>query len=438
MKKNFILGLAAISMLSFASCETEPAVDKKPGGEVIEGIPTTATITLTNAPSTMAAEGGTTQESTLGNATLYVFNNADVLESIVPFETADLTAKKVTFQTTTGAKRLFVCANMNDILTPFNFQTVTGAATPAQVTNLDGFKKTQAAIANFAALTTNNKFWMTNLERQPAQVTVAASGTNKFGVSIGRACAKVRLSLGAGVQGSGGTLTSLKFKTKQNPNTMYLMPVYDGTNYTGNQLLTPYYDTSATGHYIDGSEVAFTTTGGVSYLTENSNATIKAGKATYLEVQGIWTPNQDQIVDKNGNHTTSGLTGGNFWRIAKYDGNPDAGGKITGYKPGCYNAEPAAGQVGTNERAIKYDGGKCFYAIYVQDKNAGTDEQLPLRYTIKRNTLFNVVISSISGPGSNDPGGVIPDPEKPVETTVQMEVDITIADWTVADLSAGI
>ena len=126
MKKNFILGLAAISMLSFASCETEPAVDKKPGGEVIEGIPTTATITLTNAPSTMATEGGTTQESTLSNATLYVFNNADVLESIVPFETADLTAKKVTFQTTTGAKRLFVCANMNDILTPFNFHPGSG------------------------------------------------------------------------------------------------------------------------------------------------------------------------------------------------------------------------------------------------------------------------------------------------------------------------
>lgn len=438
MKKNFILGLAAISMLSFASCETDPAAEKNPADGVVEGIPTTATITLTNAPSTMAdTEEGKPNESKITNATLYVFNNADVLESIVPFEQADVQASKVTFQTTTGAKRLFVCANMNDILAPFDFKTVTTAANPTAVTKLDAFKKTQATIANFTSITTDNKFWMTNLEAQPAQETVTANGANKFTVSIGRACAKVRLSLGTGVVGSGGTLDDLKFKTKNNPNTMYLMPVYEGANYTGKQLLTPYYEAGTEGTYIDGSaQVSFTTEGGVSYLTENSNATIKAGKASYLEVEGIWKPNQDQIVDANDNPSTTGLTSGTFWRIAKYDGNPESGGKIIGYKPYCYNAAPT--KVETNEKAIQYQGGKCYYAIYLQDKNAGSDQELPLRYTVKRNTLFDVVISSISGPGANDPGGVVPDPEKPVETVVSMEVNITIAPWTIANLSAGI
>ena len=198
MKKNFILGLAAISMLSFASCETDPAAEKNPADDVVEGIPTTATITLTNAPSTMATENGTPPESDFAEATLYVFNNADVLESIVPFSVEDVDAKKVTFQTTTGAKRLFVCANMNDILANFNFKTVTTAATPTEVTKLDAFKKTQAAIADFTSITGAGKFWMTNLEAQPAQKTVTASGENKFTVTIGRACAKVRLSLGTG------------------------------------------------------------------------------------------------------------------------------------------------------------------------------------------------------------------------------------------------
>lgn len=104
MKKNFILGLAAISMLSFASCETDPAAEKNLASDVVEGIPTTATITLTNAPSTMATESGESNESQIDNATLYVFNNADVLESIVPFQQTDIQTKKVTFQTTTGAK----------------------------------------------------------------------------------------------------------------------------------------------------------------------------------------------------------------------------------------------------------------------------------------------------------------------------------------------
>lgn len=433
MKNNLILGLAAVSMLAFASCEKENPNGKTPEGGVVEGIPTTATITLSNPPSTMATESGTGEESAIAEATLYVFNNADVLESIVPFSTQNITEKKVNFQTTTGAKRLFVCANMNNVVAGFGFQTVTSAATPAAVTTLDQFKKKQAAIADFSAITATNKFWMTNLEAQPAQVTVTAAGPNSFTVSIGRACAKVRLKLGAGVSGAGGTLADLKFKTKNNPNSMYLMPLYDGTNYTGKQLLTPYYGADVEGHYIDGSaQVAFSTTAAISYLTENSNATIKAGKASYLEIEGTWTPNADQIMDKDGNPGAS-LTNNDFWRVAI-----KSNGVITGYKPGCYNAVPAAGQVGVGNEAVKYTGGKCYYAIFVQDKNAGSDQELALRYTIKRNSLFDVVISSISGPGSNTPGGVIPDPTKPVETVVQMDVTISVADWTVANLSAGI
>lgn len=42
----------------------------------------------------MATEPGESNESQIDNATLYVFNNADVLESIVPFEQADVQAKK--------------------------------------------------------------------------------------------------------------------------------------------------------------------------------------------------------------------------------------------------------------------------------------------------------------------------------------------------------
>lgn len=436
MKNNLILGLAAVSMLAFASCEKENPNGKTPEGGVVEGIPTTATITLTNPPSTMATEADTAAESALAEATLYVFNNADVLESIVAF--ADINTKAQKFETTTGAKRLFVCANMNALTAPFNFKTVTTAANPGEVTTLDAFKKSMLTIANFDVMCAANKFWMTNLEAQPAQVTVTeTSANNTFTVQIGRMCAKVELTMGAGVVGSGGQLTSVKFKTKNNPNKMYLMPVYDGNNYTGKQLLTPYYKTATSGTYISGNSVNI---GSSTYLSENSNEEIKAGKATYLEVEGIWTPDKAQTLNPDGTPATAQLTtGANFWRIAQYDGDPSQpASKITGYKAGCYNANPQANQIGANQKAIPYTGGKCFYAIYVQDKNAGTDKELALRYTIKRNTLFKVVISSISGPGASDAPGVVPDPDKPVETVVQMDVTISVADWTVANLSAGI
>lgn len=444
MKQTFILGLAAISMLTFASCEKEAPAGTPQTDNVVEGIPTTATINLANSPSTMADNDatGTPTESKITDATLFVFNNADVLESIVQFDAAAITAKSVTFETTTGAKRLFACINMNDKIAAYNFKTVTTAANPNEITTLDQFKKTQQTIT-FAEITAANNFWMTNLEKQPAQVIVGnIAASNVFTVTVGRACAKVSLVVGAGVAGSGGTLSDISYKVKQNPNKMYLMPVYEGANYTGAQLLTPYYPTATQGTYLDGASITLTNPNEAkaTYMTENSNQSIMPKKVTYLEVSGIWRPNLDQTLNPDGSPAATQLAkGADFWRVAKYDKPATATDKkIIGYKPGCYNAVPQAGQVAATEGAVKYEGGKCFYAIYVQDKNAGTDKELPLRYTIKRNTFFKVVISSISGPGAGTQDGVIPDPDKPVEQSIEMTVNISVADWTIADLNAGI
>ena len=444
MTKIFILGLAAISILTFASCETEAPTEKPQNDAVIEGIPTTATIKLANSPSTMATEAGTAGESKISEATLFVFNNADVLESIVKFEAADLNAKKVTFETTTGAKRLFACINMNAEVGGMQFKTVTTAANPGEITTLDQFKKKQQSMTNLAEITADNNFWMTNLEKQPSQVTVtSAAASNEFSVNVGRACAKVSLQVGAGVSGSGGALSDIVYKVKQNPNKMYLMPVYNGNNYTGDQLLTPYYETANAGTYFDGANITLdpATTPKSTYMTENSNQTILPKKATYLEVSGIWTPDLAHTRDADGKPVQTPLAKGTkFWRIAQYDKIATANDKkLIGYKDAfCYNAMPKAALVGTNQAAVEYPAGKCYYAIYVQDKNAGTDKQLPLRYTIKRNSFFKVVISSISGPGSSSEEGVIPDPDKPVEQTINMSVTISVAEWTIADLNAGI
>ena len=435
MKKTFILGLTAASMFILASCETEPTAEKAPA--VVEGIPTTATITLANAPETMAAEAGSPAESAIAEGKLYVFNNADVLESIVDFTTANVGAgKKISFQTTTGMKRLFVCANMAGKYPAF--QTI--ADSPGGATTLKAFKETEITGVTIAGISTDNKFWMTNLEKQPVQVAVTDnSGTNNFTAQVGRAAAKVHLSVAAGVEGNGGTLTSIKFTTMNNPNKMYLMPVYNGTNYTGDQLLTPYYSAAVNkANYVASAQKEVP---GETYMSENSTQDIKAGKVSYLLVEGVWTPTLANTKNPNGTAATQPLaTGAKFWRIAQYDKDPNAGdAKMTGWaNEFYYNDQPAIGQIGTNQKAVDFTGGKCFYSINVQDKAAGGDDQLPLRYTVKRNSYFKVVINSISGSGSNDPGGVIPDPDKPVETQVTMNVTITVQGWNVIDQSAGI
>lgn len=435
MKKTFILGLTAASMFILASCETEPTAEKAPA--VVEGIPTTATITLANAPETMAAEAGTPVESAIAEGNLYVFNNADVLESIVPFTTANVGQdKKITFQTTTGMKRLFVCANMQGKYPAF--QTIVDS--PAGATKLQDFKKTEITGVTIAGISTDNKFWMTNLEKQPVQVAVTDnSGTNNFTVQVGRAAAKVHLSVGANVEGNGGTLSSIKFTTKNNPNKMYLMPVYDGTNYTGKQLLTPYYAAVVNkANYVASAQK---TVPGETYMSENSSNDIKAGKISYLLVEGIWTPALANTKKADGTPADVALTtGAKFWRVAQYDKDPEqTGAKMTGWANDLYyTAAPASSQIGTNQKAVDFTGGKCYYSIFVQDKAAGGDNELPLRYTVKRNSYFKVVINSISGSGSNTEEGVIPDPDKPVESQVTMNVTISVQGWNVIDQSAGI
>lgn len=395
---NILTTGAFATLLLLGSCTKDVDNPNSPGGGgeggVVEGIPTYATVSLsqrTGAGTYVGPEddyvNGTSQatevEKKITDAVVLVFNSDDVLENYVKFEDAELAAAPYakTFATTTGKKRLYALANLgdySDIEDIFNGQNGKTAADK----KLSNVCKVIQQIADISGATTDNEFWMSNVYKLGAtiedQVTVlnvdqttveGGNGddatTNNFKVYIGRMTGKVTLSFSDALVVNSGDGTfgkdAAEYRVRNNPKRFYTFPVYNGT-----QLISPYYnrtydlptpidyndantkvgknDFFDNGHDGGGPGThTFVNTKTDSYLTENSPKEAKRHKVTFLSIKAKWTPNDnalylntDGTVDAGGTVKTA-IEGnqGTFYRVQKWQG-----GKIVGYCPGIYAETP--------------------------------------------------------------------------------------------------
>lgn len=384
-------------MLLFSSCskEANDGLGAGTGPEVVPGIPTYATLTLSqrsasagtyaNEDYTNPESPATADETTITSAVVLVFNEFDVLENLVEFDEEALAAKSMTFATTTGKKRLYALANLpvesvNALKDIYNGTT----AANKQLSNVCKVIQTIKAITD---ATTNNNFYMSNVYKLGAtsedQVTVlekskeeveggADETANNFTIYIGRMTGKVTLSFSDALVVNSGDGTfdkdNAEYRVRNNPTRFYTFPVYEGV-----QLVSPYYDKAynpidGTGAYPDALGAAdffdnghdgggpgthtFVNTKTDSYLTENSPKEAKRHKVTFLSIKAKWTPNANAIIlSADGSYAAdqavelAKITGGDgsFYRVQKWEN-----GLITGYCPGIYADIPTAWhEVGT-------------------------------------------------------------------------------------------
>lgn len=397
---NILTTGAFATLLLLGSCTKDVDNPNSPGGGgeggVVEGIPTYATVSLSQrtGAGTYADAGeyvnGTSQaseaEKKINDAAVLVFNNNDVLENFVKFENADIDAEPYakTFATTTGKKRLYALANIGDV----NYQKIEDifngqngkTAADKKLSNVCKVIQEIATIADAANNTPDQEnFWMSNVYKLNAtiedQVTVlnvdqttVENGNgddatkNNFKVYIGRMVSKVTPTFAADlvINSGDGTIKTdnAEYRVRNNPTRFYTFPVYENV-----QLVSPYYDieynlAGATGEaneypnklnpidfFDNGTAAAFgKTMGQDSYLTENSPKEAKRHKVTFLSIKAKWTPNEnalylntDGTVDAGGTVKTA-IEGnqGTFYRVQKWQG-----GKIVGYCPGIYAETPA-------------------------------------------------------------------------------------------------
>lgn len=383
---NILKTGAFATLLLLGSCTKDVDNPQGGGGEggVVEGIPTYATVSLsqrTGAGTYVGPEddyvNGTSQatevEKKITDAVVLVFNSDDVLENYVKFEDAELAAAPYAkiFATTTGKKRLYALANLGDyskIEAIFNGQTAANK-------KLSNVCKVIQEIADISGATTDNKFWMSNVYKLGAtiedQVTVQKGdeNTNNFTIYIGRMTGKVSLEFAAqlAIKSNDGTFDkdNAQYRVRNNPKRFYTFPVYEGT-----QLISPYYnrtydlpnptdyaddntnvgknDFFDNGHNADGTH-AFVAHNVASYLTENSPKEAKRHKVTFLSIKTKWEPTENALLlDADGSIADNAAAtlekikgaaptgnGGTFYRVQKWEN-----GKIVGYCPGIYAETP--------------------------------------------------------------------------------------------------
>lgn len=354
---NILTTGAFATLLLLGSCTKDVDNPNSPGGGgeggVVEGIPTYATVSLSQrtGAGTYADPGeyvngtspATNAEKKINDAAVLVFNNNDVLENFVKFENADIDAEPYakTFATTTGKKRLYALANIGDD----NYQKIEDIfnGTNAAAKQLSNVCKVIQKITTIAEAANNTldqeNFWMSNVYKLDAtiedQVTVlnvdqttAAGGggddatKNNFKVYIGRMVSKVTPTFADNlVINSGDGTIEIKdehdavvaeYRVRNNPTRFYTFPVYDGT-----QLTSPYYnrtydlpnptdytddntkvgknDFFDNGHDNDGNHT-FVKIATDSYLTENSPQEAKRHKVTFLSIKAKWTPNANALL----------------------------------------------------------------------------------------------------------------------------------------------
>jgi lipoprotein len=403
---NILTTGAFATLLLLGSCTKDVDNPNSPGGGgeggVVEGIPTYATVSLSQRTGAGTYAGAADYvngdspasevEKKITDAVVLVFNSDDVLENYVTLDVVtegvapdQTTVVKKTFATTTGKKRLYALANLENyskIEDIFNGQNGKTAADK----KLSNVCKVIQQIADISGATTDNKFWMSNVYKLGAtiedQVTVlnvdqttAAGGNgedptkNNFKVYIGRMVSKVTPTFAADLVINSGDGTfgkdAAEYRVRNNPNRFFSFPVYNAAGL----LTSPYYDRNYTdggsydanglgaGDFFDnghdeGGQHTFVKAGTDSYLTENSPKEAKRHKVTFLSIKAKWTPNENALLlDADGSiaddaaATLKKITdatdavpagnGGTFYRVQKWQG-----GKIVGYCPGIYAETP--------------------------------------------------------------------------------------------------
>lgn len=515
---NILTTGAFATLLLLGSCTKDVDNPNSPGGGgeggVVEGIPTYATVSLSQrtGAGTYADAGeyvngtspATDAEKKITDAVVLVFNSDDVLENYVTLDVVtegnapnQTTVAKKTFATTTGKKRLYALANLENYSAIEKIFNGTDGHTAADK-KLSNVCKVIQEITTIEGATTNNKFWMSNVYKLGATIedqvtvlnvdqTIVEGGngddpaTNNFKVYIGRMTGKVSLTFAAqlAIKSNDGTFdkANAQYRVRNNPKRFYTFPVYEGT-----QLISPYYnrtydlpnptdyadantnvgknDFFDNGH-DDGGNHTFVPTATDSYLTENSPKEAKRHKVTFLSIKTKWEPTENALfLNANGSVAgdlsgTIADNGGTFYRVQKWEN-----GKIVGYCPGIYAETPAnwtdvggtpgngAGALNTavaDRNAAKasadacylivtYDQGMAYWAYWMRSRLDGTIAE---KYALKRNNHFKVNIISVDGVGDPNEDDNL-DKDEDLEADASMKATIEVLNWNVVDIEGGI
>lgn len=387
MKGKQILAGALALMMALSSCTKENGTEGSGGDsgqEVVEGLSTYASISISQSARPGTYAGGAEaekKEGIINKATVFVVSADGIVRDKIDITTNATAA----FQTTTGKKYLYALVNVPDkLLEDIEEGKTKWEAVQTTMQALTKYQAFEILIGGANPDDPTTGFWMSNfygvegvqpvvvVEASEAEVnsTDVQTRKNNFTINVGRMVAKVKPQITVNTANCGGVLSNMQYRMRQYPKYIYLFQQYQTDT-----VMTPYYNakwqksgtplwttddpTKVSQHDyfedVDNAGVAeFSTlaytkatnpaeTPVPSYVTEN---TTKVGdgikirnKGTYLSIKATF----DVTASKEGGvfltvdgkkDATAYTAGTTFYRVAYYN----TSGEIDHYCGGLYLA----------------------------------------------------------------------------------------------------
>ena len=251
MKGKQILAGALALMMALSSCTKENGTEGSGGDsgqEVVEGLSTYASISISQSARPGTYAGGAEaekKEGIINKATVFVVSADGIVRKKIDITTTATTA----FQTTTGKKYLYALVNVPDLL----LKDIEEGKTKweAVQTTMQALTKYQAFEILIGGANPDDPnttgFWMSNFYGvdgvQPVVVVEATKdevdvtdGKNNFTINVGRMVAKVKPQITVNEANCGGVLSNMQYRMRQYPKYIYLFQQYQTDT-----VMTPYY-----------------------------------------------------------------------------------------------------------------------------------------------------------------------------------------------------
>lgn len=474
---KMIFGAAMIA--SFASCTNETDFGQGAAGQVEEGIPTYARITLNVNQMGSRAPQNTTpsldfEKDLQGGVRIFVFDKNGVLEADQTFTEQQLTddptsaghKKTAVIATKTGLKTIYAIANpgllgANDL--PKNLGDFKNYKFTAVTQGAPG-EKPEVKVAEV------NKFFMTGFKEE---TLTKSDKTNPVNVKINvtRLAAKAALALKDGANQTGVnfkpvktavTASDAKFQLVQMNKESKIYVAEGEFSPMGSKaeqatakhrtgvltyahLTTQDWQRSTivdawTNALATSDFTTATTKEKFAYTSENINESPEVGNVTFAMIQMKLKPTK--FSSEEGTFDTAT---GTFFAVVQYAGaGTTKADQIIAYH-GIYKDEATANKAKqnltaagtTNCEIIKYENGISYYRLNLRDK--AIENNIINRYAVKRNHYFKITVDAINNPGVNKAEDLFPNtPVTPVEEDAFIDATIEVDDWIDVDMTESL
>jgi hypothetical protein len=434
---KFFVAIAAITA-GFASCSSEEVIPS--GTDTLDR--SNLTIVLNNSGAATKAiddANSVAAETAIKSISVFVFGAATkaeadtiFLDGVGPNSFADGGVDKYTatyYSVPVGSKQVYVGVNLTKAL--HDAIVASGVSAVQTWANLDSLKTLYPATGGFPMFSDGTK--------SPVY-TIVKGQTNTIETSVKRLVAKVTVETEQAFEDDADKRTAngmtidkniefalgqLNTKVYPYPQVGNVDPNYDGSAYLGDfvntwSAPTVFDNFKAVTKAADLTPTIDMTKFQASYAPENTHATKRTGEMTYVAVKAKFKPEflhtyTNQVLDYTAYANESLATVYVF----------NNGGKF------LYFINQADADLYKADSQLEYEtytDGTCFYTVYL---NTALVNGVRASGNVLRNEYYKVAVQGIAKIGKPNPGPS--DPEEELDAKVDIEVKITVQDWSKVD-----